>query len=283
MTHRLLRSHLYVPADRERFVAKAHSTNADAVILDLEDSVADSRKNAALDAALVFLAEEVPEHTTAAERWVRVNVGDRGIAELRSLLPLQPDGIWLPKSEPGGWTADAVAMITAAGVRPGVMIESAVGLVGLAQLPTLPPNALTQLGEVDLAADLRMRDRSEEAMVPFRARIILETAIRGLPMPVAPVGDRYDDLDEYRARSIVLRDRGFGSRACIHPDQVAVVNEVFGVDPNDLERALRVVAGFEEAASAGRGSYVEEDGRMADLATVRWARELIARAEGMNP
>jgi citrate lyase beta subunit len=116
-------------------------------------------------------------------------------------------------------------------------------------------------------------------MVPFRARIVLETAIRRLPMPVAPVDDRYDDLDEYRRRCELLRDRGFGSRACIHPAQVTIVNEVFALDADDVERARRIVAAFDEAAADGRGAYVDEDGRMADLATVRWARDLLSRVE----
>ncbi len=276
MTGRLLRSHLYVPADRDRFLAKARSTGADAVILDLEDAVAESRKTHALAAAIEFLGDA---RQSGPEVWVRVNGGDRGLGEIAELATARPDGVWLPKAEPGGWTADAVSALADAGLRPGVMIESAAGLVGLPALPALPENALTQLGEVDLAADLRMRDRSEEAMVPFRARIVLETAIRRLPMPVAPVDDRYDDLDEFRRRSELLRDRGFGSRACIHPAQVAVVNEVFAIDPADLERARRVIAAFDEHAAAGEGAFRDEDGRMADLATVRWARDLVSRAE----
>ena len=276
MTGRLLRSHLYVPADRDRFLAKARSTGADAVILDLEDAVAESRKTHALAAAIEFLGDA---RAAGPEVWVRVNGGDRGLGEIAELAAARPDGVWLPKAEPGGWTADAVSALADAGLRPGVMIESAAGLVGLPALPVLPENALTQLGEVDLAADLRMRDRSEEAMVPFRARIVLETAIRRLPMPVAPVDDRYDDLDEFRRRSELLRDRGFGSRACIHPAQVAVVNEVFAIDPAELERARRVIAAFDEHAAAGEGAFRDEDGRMADLATVRWARDLVGRAE----
>lgn len=277
MTGRLLRSHLYVPADRDRFLAKARSTGADAVILDLEDAVAESRKSVALAAALDFLGSAAD--TAGPEVWVRVNGGDRGLAEIAELAPARPDGVWLPKAEPGGWTADAVAALVSAGLRPGVMIESAAGLVGLPALPPLPSDALTQLGEVDLAADLRMRDRSEEAMVPFRARIVLETAIRRLPMPVAPVDDRYDDLDEFRHRCELLRDRGFGSRACIHPAQVAVVNEVFALDPAEVERARAVIAAFEEHAAAGEGAFRDADGRMADLATVRWARDLVSRVE----
>ncbi len=276
MSGRLLRSHLYVPADQERLLAKARTTDADAVILDLEDAVAPARKDAALAGALEFLASDEP----GPERWVRVNTGARGLSEIEILVAMRPDGIWLPKAEPGGWTSDALAALASREVRPGLLVESAAGLVGLPQLPPLPADALTQLGEVDLAADLRMRDRSEEAMVPFRARIVLETAIRGLEPPVAPIDERFDDLETFRARSILLRDRGFGSRACIHPAQLAVANEVFGIDPDELAHARRVLEEFDEQAAAGRGAFTDGHGRMADLATVRWARELVARAGG---
>lgn len=275
MNGRLLRSHLYVPADRDRYLAKTRFTDADAVILDLEDAVAESHKERALAAALDFLAGD----RNGPEVWVRINGGERGFAEIAELAAVRPDGVWLPKAEPGEWIADAIAALAEAHLRPGLLIESAAGLVGLPQLPPLPSNALTQLGEVDLAADLRMRDRSEDAMVPFRARIVMETAIRHLPMPVAPVDERFDDIDEFRRRSQLLRDRGFGSRACIHPAQVSVVNEVFAFDPTELDRARRMIENFEERAKAGEGAYRDDDGGMVDLATVRWARGLLERAK----
>ncbi|MDO7881555.1 HpcH/HpaI aldolase/citrate lyase family protein [Salinibacterium soli] len=276
MTPRTLRSHLYLPADNERFLAKAPDSGADAVILDLEDAVAPDRKAAALAGALRYLEDAAP----GPERWVRVNGGDRGLAEIEAVASAHPDGVWLPKAEPGEWIGTAVAALGAAGIRPGILIESAAGLVGLPNLPPLPGDALTQLGEVDMAADLRMRDRSEEAMVPFRARIVLETAIRRLPQPVAPVDDRLGDAAAFRAGSVLLRDRGFGSRACIHPSQVPIVNEVFGIDPDELERARRVLEQHAERSGDGLGAYRDEDGRMADLATIRWARDLVGRAEG---
>ncbi len=274
MTSGVLRSHLYVPADQDRLLAGARSRGADALILDLEDAVVDSHKDAALSATLDFLAD----NASGPERWVRVNSGHRGLDEITALVDAHPDGIWLPKSEPGEWFDRALAAITAAGVRVGVMIESAAGLVGMPQLPPLPHNTLAQLGEVDLAADLRIRDTSDESMVPYRARIVLETAIRGLAPAVAPVDTRLVELEGFRATTTMLRDRGFGSRACIHPSQVAIVNEVFAVDEQEVERARVVLREFDERAAAGHGAFAA-DGHMADLATIRWARAVVARAD----
>lgn len=269
-----LRSHLYVPADQERLLERCESRGADAVILDLEDAVAESRKDAALDAALEFLS--TPRAT--GQRWVRVNSGERGLRELRALIGTGVDGVWFAKVEPGDWATEAIAVAVGAHLRLGLMIESARGIVGLPALPALPTNTLTQLGEVDLRADLRIRDSSEEAMVPYRARIVMETAIRGLPAAVGPVDPYFDDLDAFRAGTILLRDRGFSARACIHPAQVTIVNEVFSPTPQEVTEARRVLAEFEQRASDGVGAYRAADGSMVDAATVRWARETLEAA-----
>ena len=270
MTARQLRSHLYVPADRPEMLARAESRGADAIIIDLEDAVAHSRKDAALEVAVAFTATE----PGAGERWVRVNGGARGLDEIEALVPHGVDGVWLPKAEPGEWFDAAVAACRAGGARVGVLVESARGLVGMPQLSPVPADSLAQLGEVDLRADLRIRDSSEEAMVPYRARIVMETAIRGLAPAVGPVDADYSDLAAFRASTVLLRDRGFGSRACIHPAQVAVVNEVFTPGEAELDEARRVVAAFEESAAAGHGAFTV-DGTMGDAATVRWARLLL--------
>jgi len=269
-----LRSHLYVPADQERLLARCESRGADAVILDLEDAVAESRKDVALTAALEFLGTA----RTSGQRWVRVNSGERGLRELHALAGAGLDGVWFAKVEPGDWATEAIAIAVGAGIRLGLMIESARGIVGLPVLPELPTDTLTQLGEVDLRADLRIRDSSEEAMVPYRARIVMETAIRGLPAAVGPVDPYFDDLDAFRAGTILLRDRGFSSRACIHPSQVTIVNEVFTPTAEEVAQARRVLDEFERQASEGVGAYRAADGSMVDAATVRRARETVEAA-----
>jgi len=273
----ILRSHLYVPADQERLLSRAETRGADAIILDLEDSVTEARKDAALVEVLAFLA--TPRQT--GERWVRVNDGDRGFDEIRALVAAPGiDGVWMPKVEPGAWFDTALGLIIDADVRPGILVESAAGLVGMPHLPPLPTTALAQLGEVDLAASLRMRDTSDEAMVPYRARIVMECVIRGMAAPVAPVDTRIEDYGGYRIATTSLRDRGFGSRACIHPSQVAITNEVFTISAGDLEQARAVIRDFENNTQAGQGAYASADGHMVDLATVRWARAIIASSSG---
>lgn len=266
-----MRSHLYVPADRPEVLARAESRGADCIIIDLEDSVAESRKTAALGEAIEFLRSA----RTVGERWVRVNHDEAGLGEIRELVGAGGlDGIWLPKVEPGPWIDRALALLAESDTRVGLLIESAAGLVGMPQLPALRPDTLVQLGEVDLAANLRMRDTSDESMVPYRARIVMECVIRGLEAPVAPVHTRFDDPDRLRASTTSLRDRGFGSRACIHPAQVTVVNEVFAVDPLEVARARAILDEFDARAAEGTGAYRGEDGAMVDLATVRWARTI---------
>lgn len=272
---RALRSHLYVPADQERLLSRAEERGADAIILDLEDAVAEPRKASALAAALDFLSTP----RAGGERWVRINGGPRGLDELRALAEAPTlDGVWLPKAEPDEGFIRAVDAVLTAGRRVGVLIESAAGLVGMPQLPPLPTSSLAQLGEVDLAASLRMRDTSDEAMVPYRARIVMECVIRGMAAPVAPVDTRFDDLDAFRTATTSLRDRGFGSRACIHPAQVAVANEVFTITDDELAHARSVLDEFEQRSGAGEGAFTGADGAMVDLATVRWARAIVASA-----
>lgn len=270
MTARLIRSHLYVPADQRHMLARADERGADAIIIDLEDAVAQSAKDAALDAVLAFAATDAAQ----SQRWVRVNSGERGLREIDALADSGLDGFWLPKVEPGSWFDAAVEAIVGAHARVGILVESARGLVGLPQLSPIPTDSLAQLGEVDLRADLRIRDSSEEAMVPYRARIIMETALRGLLPAVGPVDPNYSDPKAFRDSTMLLRNRGFASRACIHPAQVAIVNEIFTPDEAEVAEARRIVAAFDESAASGRGSF-SVDGTMGDLATVRWARALL--------
>lgn len=268
----MIRSHLYVPADQPKLLLRAETRGADALIVDLEDSVAPSGKAAAAASALAFLDSQ----RGLGERWVRVNQGELGLSEIRQLRSSAGlDGVWLPKVEPGEWVREALELLAETGTRAGLLVESAAGLVGMPQLPPVPTNTLAQLGEVDLAADLRMRDRSDEAMVPYRARIVMECVIRGLAAPVAPVATTFDDPVALLVSTTSLRDRGFGSRACIHPLQVAVVNEVFTVDDAERSRARAIVEQFDAHATAGTGVYTDPAGEMVDAATVRWARAIL--------
>ncbi len=124
------RSYLYVPGDRPRFLRRAFDAGADAVILDLEDAVAPSRKDAARAAALSTLSDR----PGGIEVWVRLNSGRRGLEDATAVLSNGgADGIWMPKAESGQHFRELTALI--AEVAPvtvlGLLVESASGLLGL--------------------------------------------------------------------------------------------------------------------------------------------------------
>lgn len=266
-----LRSHLYVPADNAAMIATAASRGADALILDLEDAVAPGRKDEARRAVLAA-ASELATHT---EVWVRVNEGARGIRDIEELAGTKGiAGLWLAKAEPSAWLIQALALLDERSTRAGLLLESARALARLTELPELPGDTLVQIGEVDLVADLGGA-RVLEQLEVFRAMVVLECAARGLAAPLAPVSVDVTDMALFRTESEALRMRGFRGRACVHPAQIAVANEVWGVTDAEREHARTILRDFEAREAEGVGAFRDADGTMVDRATVRWARQIL--------
>lgn len=273
------RSHLYVPADQPRFLRSALRTAADALILDLEDAVAPQRKNDARAAAVDFARDRA---AGGPELWVRVNAGPRGLADAHSLLTTgRVDGLWIPKAT-AGTDLDALAAAVAATaptVALGLLVESATGLLTLATTARNPAVRRVQLGEVDLRADLRMPpDPGDHLLDWARGLAIAHSVAHGLDCAVAPVMVNIADRDAFRASSLHLRSLGFQGRACIHPDQVTIANEVFGVDDAELADAHALLDLFERHQRSGSGAFRDAHGAMVDAATVRRARDLTGRS-----
>lgn len=289
------RSHLYVPADQPRFLRAAPRSGADALILDLEDAVAPARKDEARAAAVAF-AEERPAE--GPELWVRINEGARGQGDARALLATgRVDGLWMPKATAGADLDALIALVAAASaaapsitpavapsaapaVALGLLIESATGLLSLGGTAGRAGVRHLQLGEVDLRADLRMVPDSasgDDLLDWARGLAVTHTAAHGLASAVAPVSVHTSDPGAFRASSLRLRALGFQGRACIHPAQVAVANEVFGVDPGELADAHALLDLFEHRLDEGSGAFRDSRGAMVDAATVRRARELTGR------
>ena len=270
-----MRSLLYVPADNDAMLAKAASRGADALILDLEDGVAPSRKRLALDAALDFARNA---KAAGPALWVRVNDGERGLSDIAAVAEASPAnaiaGVWLPKAEPGAWLQTALAALSASGLRVGLLIESAAGIARVSQFPDLPRDSLVQIGEADLTASLRIEGRDDQLLV-LRTIVVAEWAARGLAAPLAPVSVSVGDVAAFTEECIRLKGWGFEGRACVHPMQVAAVNEVWGTSASDLARAHMIVNEFEANEAEGVGAYRGSDGTMVDRATVRWAKSLI--------
>jgi citrate lyase subunit beta/citryl-CoA lyase len=277
------RSMLFVPGDRPDRMEKARGAGADALILDLEDSVAPSAKAAARQAVTEFLAR--PRSLTL---FVRINPLQSELAEadLAALEGSAPDGIVLPKAE-GGPSLAALA----ARLESGFPAETRI-----LPIATETPAALFQLGTYggvtprlvglgwgaeDLPAAIGATTAREpdgsytppyemaRALVLFAAHAAGTAAIE----TVFPDFRNPEGLAAYAARG--ARD-GFSGMMAIHPSQVAVINAAFTPSEADMARARRIVAAF--AANPGAGALAL-DGSMIDAPHLKQARALLARAD----
>lgn len=255
------RSYLFVPATRPERIAKALASGADAVIVDLEDAVAPADKEPARRALSGWL------DTHATPVYVRINAadspwfaGDLALCGRAGIAGIA--GIVLPKAQ---WPEDVATVAAVAPVLP--LIESARGIDNVRALAAAPRVQRLLFGAIDFALDLGIADE-REALLPYRAQLVLASKLAGLPAPVDGVTTATDDDALVAADTHYARRLGFGARLCIHPRQVAPVHEAFAATPAEVAWARRVLA----AASASGGGAVQLDGRMID-------RPVIAAAE----
>lgn len=288
-----MRSYLFVPGDSERKLQKAMATEADALILDLEDSVSPARKEAARATVAGFLSE----FAGARERpqlIVRVNQLSTGLtdADLAGVIGGAPDAVLLPKSN-GGADVQHLAVLLAVHEadtgRPqgstgihALVTESALGVLnaGTYAGKTDRLRALSWGGE-DLAADIgASRNRNlqggyTDVFRLARGLTLLGAAAAGVEA-VDTVFTDIKDLRGLEAECLAAVRDGFSGKMAIHPDQVAVINRAFTPAPEDVEHARRVVALFEQAGPDAGVLLLE--GRMIDRPHLRQAERILARA-----
>jgi citrate lyase subunit beta/citryl-CoA lyase len=291
-----MRSLLFVPADGGRKLAKALECGADAVIVDLEDSIAPDRKQEARASAAAFLSEAIP----AARRpliCVRINGLATGLtdADLDAIVPARPDAIMLPKAEGGAAVVHAEAKLAAreaiSGLDDGhikviaMAIETAAGLFLAGSFARKSARLIgLSWGAEDLAAELGAetnRDADGRYTAPYRlARTLSLAAAASAGVPaIETIYMDYRDGAGLRRDSEEARRDGFTARLAIHPQQVAVINEVFTPSADALAKAHAIVAAFAASPSAG---VVGIDGVMYDRPHLARARSLIARSEGLK-
>ena len=266
------RSFLFVPGNDERKLRKALSSGADAVIADLEDAVTPPEKAAARSLTVHVLAEAEGETL----RLVRVNAaGSEWIAtDLEALRPLGLDGVVLPKATP-----EAVSEVQGLGLPVVAIVETAAGVRGAFELATSQDVAALVLGAVDLGLALGLEPREDcQELLFARSSLVVDSAAAGLRGPIDRVWTALRDDAGLRRDCAFARSLGFRGKACIHPDQVAVVNDTFAPSSEELARARDIVRAFEDAAANGRGA-VAFDGEMIDLPVADRARQLLADAK----
>lgn len=272
---RVWRSMLYVPANVPRFVAKAPSAGADAVLLDLEDSVPADRKADARAA----LAETVPAaRSGGADVLVRVNRPLRlAVPDIEAAVAAGADGILLTKTMGADHVALAAELLDGTAMRIVAMAETAAAIAKLDEIARAPRVAGLLVGAEDLAAECNAA-ADDDLIVLAKRRMVLAAYAAGVA-PFGTLGTVADYRDPDRVRDLVARSKraGFLGATCIHPALVPILNEGFSPSAAEIDLARRQLAAAEEAAKEGRGSF-SVDGRMVDEPILVRARRILARA-----
>jgi citrate lyase subunit beta/citryl-CoA lyase len=278
------RSMLFVPVTAQRFVDKAHTRGADAIILDLEDAIAPDEK-AAARAALPAVTRTIAATGTAL--CVRINRElELAVPDIAAAVMPEVAALMLPKvmgpehvkllSEVVSAREIALGM-TLGHTRFIALVETPQALVHMNAIAAADPRMLALgVGTEDLATELDAVPGGD-SLYPFAMLAVAAARAAGI-VPFGSVGKFADfvDLDGYREGLRRSRALGFSCTACIHPAQVAVVNDEYGVSEAKLEHARRLVAAFEQALSEGQGAVAFE-GAMVDLPVAQRARALLAR------
>lgn len=262
------RSWLYVPATSPQLLGKAMTGAADAVVLDLEDSVVQSTKDTGRANAVAALSQPRPKPL-----WVRMNhpASAAGQDDILALRGTSVDGVRIPKVE----DPDLVAATAEALGRPvHLLVESALGLHRAYELACCHPAVATiSLGETDLAADLRIRDTA--ALDWARGQVITAARAAKLASPVHSVWTDVRDTDGLERDTRRARDRGFFGRSVIHPRQVEVVNRLFTPDRSEIQAARDLVNSVREKEIHRVGAWLDDNGRLVDEAVLAHARWLL--------
>ncbi|WP_314172290.1 HpcH/HpaI aldolase/citrate lyase family protein [Streptomyces winkii] len=275
-----MRSALYVPGDRPDRLAKALGRGADAVIVDLEDGVAPGAKEDARVTVADWLASLPSANSrTGPEIWARINPGRQGLADLDAVALPALTGVMVAKTETvGDLVAVSGALVSAPWIALCPLLESAAALLSAPLIARGPRVTRMQLGEADLRADTGIEPGLDERELLWpRSQLVVACAAARLAPPLAPVSTDFRDLDALRRSTLALKRLGFGGRACIHPAQLPVVNEVFTPSAAELARARTLVERFENSAS---GVALDDSGRMIDEAVIRSARRILAAVPG---
>lgn len=283
----LRRSLLFVPGNEPRHLARARDAGADTLVFDLEDAVAPQAKAEAR--ALVAAALRGGD-VGGAEPAVRINAPGTPYCEedLEAMVRAGAAALLVPKAERAGdlaALADGLRRLEQACGRPPesvrlfALVETAAGVAAAAALAVATPRleALC-FGHADLARDLRLPAADAARGVLYHARCALVIAARaGGVAAIDCVSLAVRDAEATRADAALGRDLGFAGKLCIHPAQVAVVNDVYTPAPPEIARARRIVAAWRAAQRDGRAVFAL-DGAMIDAPVAAAEAQVLERA-----
>lgn len=260
----LCRSYLFVPGNRPDRFAKATSSNADAVVIDLEDAVTAVDKDVARQNAARWLGsgrQAVVRVNAATTQWF-----DADLDMCRRSGAL---AVMLPKSE-------SPALVHHAHQRSGAvvlpLIETAQGMAQARAVAATQGVQRLVFGSLDFQLDMGM-EADEDALLVFRSELVLASRLAGIASPIDGVTVDLSGASRVRLDALRAGRLGFGAKLCIHPAQVGPVNEAFSPSPGQVKHARAVISAMDAAA----GSAVSLGGEMVDLPVVLRAHRLLGR------
>ncbi len=277
---KIRRSRLYLPGNQPKLFPNAGLHKPDGIILDLEDSVAPTEKDAA---QLVVRNSLRSINFYGAERMVRINQLPRGLDDLKFIVPHNVHVILIPKCE----TANDVKQVerevdrikSEQKIKNDIyfmpIIESALGIINAYEIASASEyNCALAIGLEDYTADIGA-ERTNEGRESFYARSALVNAAKAARIQaIDTVFSDVNDMEGLRESVLEAKSLGFEGKGCIHPRQIKVVNEAFAPTEEEVEKAKKIVAAFEEARKNGVG-VVSLGSKMIDPPVVKRAERTL--------
>jgi citrate lyase subunit beta / citryl-CoA lyase len=284
---RMRRSRLYVPGSEPKYFINAPLHGADGIILDLEDSVHASEK----DASRLLVRNALRSiDFLGCERMVRINQLPLGLEDLEEIVPESPNLILIPKVESASQILQASTRIAEIQAQYGInhpiwlmpILESALAIENTFAIAQASEQivALT-IGLEDYTADLGVvKSLSGSESLYARQRVVNAAHAAGVQAIDSVFGD-VADMDGLRAWALNSRAMGFEGMGCVHPLQIAATHEAFAPAPAEIEKARKIVAAYNEAQEKCLG-VVSLGSKMIDPPVVERALKLMARAKTMG-
>lgn len=284
---RLRRSRLYLPGSEPKYFINAALHGPDAIILDLEDSVHAAEKDAAR-----ILARNALRAVDFApcERMVRINQLPLGLEDLDEIIPENPDLILIPKLERPEQVIEASQRIQQIKSQHGIereiwimpILETALGIENAYKIASVSSQVVAlSIGLEDYTADLGVAKTSVGTESLFARQRLVNAARAAGVQAIDSVFADVADAEGLRVWGLNSRALGFEGMGCIHPSQIPIIHQAFAPTPAEVEKAVKIVAAFEEAQQKGL-AVVSLGSKMIDPPVVQRAIKLVARARAMG-
>jgi len=284
---RIRRSFLIMPGDNRRMIEKAAKSNADCIVMDLEDGVAFSKKDIA--------RKQVKEALMSidfgkTEKMVRINPidGDLGKIDLREIIQGNPDCLILPKVEDKNQVTELDKSIEEyehsfsfepRSIKIIATIESSKGITNVKEIASASKRLVgLAFGAEDLAGDMNADRRGAGKLLTFNAKCIISFAASAVKIDCidTPFLD-YRDTEGLKAEAVEAYQIGFTGKFAIHPCQLSIINDIFVPSQEQINWAKELIAAYEDTLTKGDAIFVF-DGKMVDQPTIIRARKILDRA-----